>query len=131
MRHGDEIKCPKCGKEAFAIKKVRLENWTNAGEYLACSACDEELQASSDKATSKQDQSEKKLSALASLLNTEPEKKIQLSVEEDETHFCRDCKYYVKHPFLSRCELHKKEVTPMADCEDFTRALGEKQPLYF
>jgi formate dehydrogenase maturation protein FdhE len=121
MKHGDEVKCPVCGKEAFAVKKAKIENWQKTGEYLACSACGAELQILKEERDNQEEESSKNLSKLADFLNTEPEKSVRLKAEEDETRFCRDCRYYVKHPFLSRCELHKKEVGPMDDCSDFIR----------
>jgi protein-arginine kinase activator protein McsA len=121
MKHGDEVKCPMCNKETFAVKKAKIENWKKTGEYLACSACGVELQDLKEEDKESDKESDKHLSKLADFLDTEPEKKVRLTADEAETHFCRDCKYYVKHPFLSRCELHKKEVTPMDDCSDFTR----------
>ena len=42
--------------------------------------------------------------------------------EAPKGHFCRDCRHYVKHPFLSRCGRHDCEVEPMQDCPDFSRS---------
>ena len=121
MKHGDEVKCPVCHKEVIAVKKAKIENWQKTGEYLACSACGAELQMLQPSRDTAEAEKNKNISQLANFLNTEPETTVRITADEDETHFCRDCKYYVKHPFLSRCELHKKEVTPMGDCKDFAR----------
>lgn len=40
--------------------------------------------------------------------------------------FCRDCYYYIHHPFLSRCSLHNRTVEPMDDCPSF-RAKAKKK----
>ena len=40
--------------------------------------------------------------------------------------FCRDCYYYIHHPFLSRCSFHNRTVEPMDDCPSF-RAKARKQ----
>ena len=34
--------------------------------------------------------------------------------------FCRDCRHYISHPFLSRCDRHDRAADPMGDCPDFT-----------
>ena len=42
---------------------------------------------------------------------------------DEEKRFCKDCKHFLKHPFVDRCEIDNKPVDPMDDCEKF-----EKRP---
>ena len=119
MKKGDRIECPHCGNDAFAVKKTLMDGWTNLGEVLACSACGEKVGDIGEEAESPKKNIAK--SALADFLGVEEEEKKVLSATENEKHFCRDCIHYLKHPFLTRCSLHDKDVNPMDDCSDFKR----------
>ena len=121
MKAGDKVECKKCGEETFVVSKTKMEGWEVVGQYFACALCGEEIESSEDLSDSNSIKENANLSALANFLDTEIETKKELSVEESETHFCRDCKYYIKHPFINRCELHKKEVNPMDDCSNFQK----------
>lgn len=121
MKNGDEVKCPFCDKDSFAVKGMQMDGWTVKGEILKCSSCGKKL-ADILKHTEadKQLKSDIHLDNLASFLGTE--KVIHTKMESDgEKVFCKDCKHYIKHPFLNRCALHTKEVDPMNDCADFMR----------
>ncbi|HBM15909.1 MAG TPA: hypothetical protein DD381_06155 [Lentisphaeria bacterium] len=119
MKSGDEIKCQFCAKDAFAVKETLMDGWIKKGDILKCSACGAKLaDIQQADALTKQAVSSEKLDKLASFLGTE--KIVNKKLESDgEKAFCKDCKYYIKHPFINRCGLHTKEVNPMDDCEDF------------
>ena len=123
MRQGDDIVCDKCGKEAFVAKKTIMDGWTKKGEVFVCSACGVELGTAevADKPSGgwASTKSSDALKAAASALSLEVEDKKRLSATDEEKRFCRDCVNFVSHPFLSRCELHGKDVNPMDDCADF------------
>ena len=123
MKTGDEIKCPSCGKDAFAVKETLMDGWTKKGEILKCSACGVKLaDIQKQDALTNQKISTEKLDRFASFLGTE--KVVNKKLESDgEKAFCKDCKYYIKHPFMNRCSLYTKEVGPMDDCPDFIRKL--------
>lgn len=121
MKNGDEIKCPFCNKDSFAVKETKMDGWTLKGEILKCSSCGNKLadipKISKD---DKQIKPDLKLDKLASFLGTE--KVIHKTIESDGNKaFCKDCKHYIKHPFLNRCGLHTREVNPMDDCPDFIK----------
>ena len=40
--------------------------------------------------------------------------------DDGSVRFCRDCKHYLRHPFVSRCLLTGRDVEPMGDCPSFT-----------
>jgi hypothetical protein len=70
-------------------------------------------------------------SALSSLLQLDSEERPAIAPLQDmlgdganaassaASSFCRDCYYYIHHPFLSRCSLHNRTVEPMHDCQSF------------
>ena len=121
MKAGDKIKCKKCCEETFAVLKTKMDGWNVLGQYFACALCGEEIESSKKISNNNSIKENPNISALANFLDTEIESKKELSREESETHFCRDCKHYIKHPFITRCELHKKEVNPMDDCTNFQK----------
>lgn len=97
-----------------------MDGWTKVGEILACSACTAKIAEVAEKAVLTAIGSKPDTSKLAALLGNEPEEvKPRLIVGQDERRFCRDCLHLIKHPFLTRCNLHQKEVNPMADCPDY------------
>lgn len=120
MKHGDEIDCPHCGNSTFIIKKAVMDGWTKTGDIFACSGCDAKIaDVEDDTIASFEEKSSAASSALAGFLDVEKEEKKELVATEDEKQFCRDCGHLVAHPFLTRCDLHQKDVNPMDDCPDF------------
>lgn len=126
MKHGDELNCPHCGQSTFVIKKAVMDGWTKAGDIFSCSGCDAKI---ADVEEPKKGLADKKSSessaALAGFLGVEKEEKKELTATDEEKHFCRDCAHLVSHPFLTRCDLHKKDVNPMDDCPDFMKKKSE------
>ena len=120
MKHGDEFDCPYCGQNTFIVKKAVMVGWSKTGDIFACSGCGAKIADVEKKKTESIGSEEAASAALAGFLGVEKEVKKELSVTDDEKHFCRDCAHLVSHPFLSRCDLHKKDVNPMDDCPDFS-----------
>ena len=125
MKQGEEVKCPHCGKEAFVIKKTLMDGWTNLGEVFACSACEAKLADIEKKRTPAKETNSAK-SALSSLLGVEEEEKKEFIVSDEEKQFCRDCAHYIEHPFLTRCSLFDKKVSPMDDCPKWEKLPASK-----
>ncbi|MBN1865094.1 MAG: hypothetical protein JW808_09355 [Victivallales bacterium] len=121
MRHGDEVNCEACGASAFVVKKPRMDGWNKLGDEFVCSACGAKIADVLQTEEKPREKSEKASSALLGFLGMEQEEKKEIVATEDEKHFCRDCGHLVRHPFLFRCDLHKKDVNPMDDCPDFIR----------
>ncbi len=127
MKHGDEIECTACGSSAFVLKKPRMDGWKKIGDEFVCSACGEKIADDAEDEAKPAEKSDAASSALLGFLGMEKEEKKKIVATEDEKHFCRDCGQLVQHPFLFRCDLHKKDVNPMDDCPDFIRkSRGEK-----
>ena len=121
MKAGDKITCPACGESCFAQKKSIMDGWTKIGDSLVCSLCGYQLlerqpDEQSDDSSSAIDA---KKSALAELLGGVEVEKPVIESSADERIFCRDCCFFISHPFMSRCSHHNREVGPMDDCSDF------------
>ena len=121
MKQGDSIDCPHCGKNSFLKKVAILDGWTKKGDILACAACSAKIadlppEGQAPAAFPKG----KSIGTLESLFGEKHSSGPRIEASEDEKAFCRDCKNYIVHPFMSRCGLHNKNVNPMDDCPDFS-----------
>lgn len=127
LREGQSFSCPHCSSSSV-VKRVRqMEGWRCVEEYLACALCGARVVASSADASadgcSAAAGSDDRLARLRGLLAVQEEPNpVQWAAAEDDRAFCRDCRHFLKHPFVSRCLLHDRPVEPMDDCEDFDRA---------
>ena len=126
MKPGEQITCPHCENDAFATKKTLMDGWTNLGEVLACSACDKKV-GDLDDSIPFEDKTSSAKSALSDFLGVEEEKQKEFEVSEEEKYFCRDCGHYIEHPFLTRCQLFDKKVSPMDDCPEFKKREKKKK----
>ncbi len=120
MKPGQQLKCPHCGKECFLVKKAMMDGWTKVGDILSCSCCSAKIAELEDEKAKTSDINSK-FSSLENLLSEKKKEGPKIESTEDEKHFCRDCIHFVAHPFLSRCELRKKNVNPMDDCVEFKK----------
>ena len=124
----DKIECPQCGEKSFAKKQsVMDDEWNKTGEILVCAFCGHKLadcieESSNQHAT----KNSVKTAALAELLG---DVKVEQPVIEFEgtAAFCRDCRFFIAHPFLSHCTKHDKSVNPMDDCNDFQSRQSETE----
>ena len=119
MKPGEEVICPHCGAEAFLVKKSEMDGWTKLGDILACSACKAKIADLPGKEAAKAAAQDAGKAKLAAFLGTQAEDKKRIVAKEDEKRFCRDCAHLIEHPFLTRCDLHQKNVNTMDDCPDF------------
>jgi len=115
------MKCPHCGKDCFLVKKTLMDGWTKVGDILACSCCSAKIADLEVEEKSKSADISNKFSKLENLLSEKRQEGPKIESSEDERHFCRDCMHFVSHPFLNRCELHKKDIGPMDDCDKFKK----------
>lgn len=130
MKTGAEIICPHCGEDSFASQKTVMDGWTQIGEIFVCAACGAKLADIDDKSAEDNAVPAKSpgLSALAGALGVEEAEKPTIELSEDEKRFCRDCAHFVSHPFLDRCSLLEKEVSPMDDCAEFKPKQNSESP---
>jgi hypothetical protein len=122
---GESFFCTRCGRESVAKAKRVLDGWTVVRECLACAFCGAEI-PETEEAVGKTGAMDK-LAALASLLGETPVRPPTLG-NETESRFCKDCRHFLRHPFLSRCLLHNQATEPMDDCTDFTPRPDDEKP---
>lgn len=131
MKPGEKTVCPECGQEIFVQEKTLMDEWKPVGKVLVCPLCGAHLSREGHHSIDSEDEDEKKkpaTSALSALLGEDDSDAIpSLEFDEGEGHFCRDCSYYIVHPFMNRCTLHECEVNPMADCGDYARRRDEDE----
>lgn len=120
MKQGDEIICPYCNKDSFLVKTNFMDGWNFKGEILICSLCKQKIAEINKDNTQNVPASGGKLDKFAAFLGEEKANK-QTITDNEEKSFCRDCKYYISHPFMNRCQFHAKAVNPMDDCHDFIK----------
>lgn len=122
MKPGEKTVCPECGQEIFVQEKTLMDDWKPVGKVLVCPLCGAHLSRQGHHSIDLDEEKEKKpdTSALSALLGEDDSEEIgPLELDGNEGHFCRDCRYYIVHPFMNRCTLHECEVNPMGDCDDF------------
>ena len=111
--------CPHCGEESFAKKKKLTENWKVTGEIEVCALCGKEWKTASSGSSSCTDEKVKaSRNRLAALLGGEEIREFRLSGSADR-RFCRNCQYFMQHPFKTVCALSDRETDPMGECERF------------
>ena len=110
------MRCPVCGEESFAKKKSVIDGWKVVGVIEVCALCGAELQKSADHQAAASDSANR----LAALLGGEAVEKVTLSGDGD-MRFCRNCRYFLVHPFKTVCALSDTEVDPMGECGKFER----------
>ncbi|NOY81218.1 MAG: hypothetical protein GXP31_09460 [Kiritimatiellaeota bacterium] len=127
LKTGDEFRCPACGRDSVAVVEPRFEGWKRVGEDLVCGLCHAALKAA---AVNEPVPDRRELDVLRAkeLLGLSRDKDggrkaadvLSSGAPDRDRHFCRDCRHYLLHPFLSRCILHDRAVEPMQDCPDFS-----------
>ena len=115
MKAGDVFHCPECNQDSIVKTRRKMDGFRCLGEELVCMLCGAVLP---EDAPEKNGEVAKAAHPLAALLGVEEAAPERLA-DDSGRGFCRDCKHYIKHPFLSRCDLHDRSVNPMDDCPDF------------
>ena len=119
MKEKDHCQCPVCGEKTIAKKKVKMDGFRPCGEVLVCMLCEAEL-GTPEEETAPPQSKRSTASALAQLLGGGDDTgDVPLLTPEEKCCFCRDCRYFVAHPFGSRCERYGRKADPMADCPAF------------
>ena len=123
-RQGMKIDCPHCSEESVVRRESVMDGWTKVGERFICARCRAELKP--DDAVNDTGDENRSAPAdnrgrdgLKAFLGTDDEERPALLDDTTPGRFCRDCKHLMVHPFKVRCILHKRDVNPMDDCDDF------------
>ncbi len=118
MKVNDHIKCPHCGEDTIVKVRPVMDGWTAKGNEFYCMMCQHSLGEAADASPAPAE--EKKKNTLAALFGGDiEEEKPALEINAGEKRFCRDCRFYVVHPFYNRCGKFDRETDPMGDCPEF------------
>lgn len=113
------MRCPGCGEESFPKTKLKTDGWRVIGEVEVCALCGAEWKKSAD-CESKKTAPNAARSRLAALLGEDLPERVELSGESD-LQFCRNCRYFIVHPFKTVCALSDEETDPMGECSKFVK----------
>lgn len=120
MKNTDKIKCPHCGEDSIAKIRPRMDGWQSVGNEFYCMMCSAALGPVPEEDASPETTS-KNTDRLAALFGGELEEDAPeiLNTDPAERRFCRDCRFYIVHPFHSRCGKFDRDTDPMDDCPEF------------
>jgi len=120
MQPNEKIICPACGEPSMAKLQVKMDGFRKTGEVLVCMLCNAELtEVNTAEQQSDAARNDQKLHDLGMLLGAVPVATARLTAADDEKRFCKDCKHFLKHPFVDRCDLDNHPVEAMDDCSNF------------
>lgn len=118
MKIGESKICPKCNEKSIAKEKKILDGWSVKEIRLVCSFCGADW-GTPDKTEKAADNNAATDRFAALLGDVEKSEKADLSPTEDYGKFCRNCKYFITHPFKSICSRTDREADPMGECSSF------------
>ena len=125
-RAGESFMCAACASRSVVKCERVMDGWTCLGERLICALCaapvpgTDIVSLGKSKEPSANEAAQQRLKALAGFLDTTPETRPVVDLSE-RGNFCKDCLHFLRHPFVSRCLYHERDVEPMDDCDDFVR----------
>ena len=115
MKPGEPFRCPACGEDSIVKMRRKMDGFRCVGEELVCMLCGAALPPEKK---AKPAETPARPNALADLLGVEETAPERLA-DDGVRKFCRDCRYCIIHPFLSRCDLFDRAADPMGDCPRF------------
>ena len=113
------MRCPECGEESFPKKKLITDGWKVTGEIEVCALCDAQWSKSVSPGKEPESKADSSRNRLAALLGGDMPEKVKLSGSADK-RFCRNCRYFIIHPFKTLCALSDEETDPMGECKKFS-----------
>ena len=138
--------CSNCGCYRQAVSKKKVVDFQVCGETLVCPFCGTNLDdAKIEKANSalnglfvEKPKSDSKPSVLSIFTDANKDKSptkddilsgpepaddnsIRFLDNAKEAHFCKDCEFFMFHPYKSYCCKHEKDVSPTDDCNSFSQ----------
>ena len=124
-----KVFCTHCGRAFVPICCKKIEDFRVVGEYWGCPVCHHPLDM--PKPSSKDNSAFPKTNGFGQLFGDtssqmrKPSKSI-FSTDVSDVHLCKDCRYYLVHPFDSRCTRFDRPVEPTDDCPDFVEKCSKK-----
>ena len=126
--------CKTCGCYRTAVSKKKIVDLRVMGETLSCPFCGSDLkEAPLESSRSALDglfkgssiPSKKSIPSIFGGSDGEKpcssSSKVSIFLDSGkEAHFCKDCEFFMFHPYKSYCCKHEKDVSPTDDCMDFS-----------
>ncbi len=119
MLPDEKIVCPFCKETSIAKLKNQMDGFRKTGEVLVCMLCNAELAPVTAQKDTASAQIDSKMQDLGLLLGAAPVATARLTAATDEKRFCKDCRHFLAHPFVDRCDMDNHPVEAMDDCEHF------------
>ena len=98
MREGESIVCPRCGERSIVKSKNKMDGFSLVGKVLVCALCGAELGKPVEDGSEKKNSTADRLAALLGE-SAPPEAKADLTPGDGYGRFCRNCVYFIEHPF--------------------------------
>lgn len=93
------IQCPLCKERSFIKLKKDYDGFKVISKKKTCALCGYEFKEDEEIPYIKEKQLFKD--------------------ESEDKNFCRDCQYYVTHPWTQKCTLTNQETTALDTCPEF------------
>ena len=117
-----KVFCANCGHAFVPVACKKIEDFHVVGEYWGCPVCHSPLEPPKDN-TSQSASCSAKPDALGVLFGDNVPRHASstsiYTIDASDVHLCKDCRYYLIHPFESRCTRFDRKVEPTDDCPDF------------
>ena len=120
MREGESIVCPRCGERSIVKSKNKMDGFSLVGKVLVCALCGAELGKPVDGGAEKKNSTADRLAALLGE-SAPPEAKADLTPGDGYGRFCRNCVYFIEHPFKTLCGVDGHAADPMGECPRFKK----------
>jgi hypothetical protein len=127
----NKVNCPVCGESTVPVRRSERLDWSTVDVFWACALCGARLSIE-DKTTGgsaepEPETSPESIDKLAGFLGDDLAEIKHGSAKDllddgSEIQFCRDCKHFLKHPFVCRCLFYDRDTEPMKHCSNFERA---------
>lgn len=120
MREGESIVCPRCGERSIVKSKNKMDGFSLVGKVLVCALCGAELGKPVEDGSEKKNSTADRLAALLGE-SAPPEAKADLTPGDGYGRFCRNCVYFIEHPFKTLCGVDGHAADPMGECPRFKK----------
>ncbi len=117
---GESLTCPFCGSN-LDDAKIEKANSVLDGLFNDNPRSSSRPSINSIFSDSQKDISPSKDDILSNVNSDKSTNSIQFLDNDKEAHFCKDCEFFMFHPFKSFCCKHEKDVSPTDDCNSFVR----------
>lgn len=126
---GHRAFCPVCNDVTVVKLATRYDGWTEVGRYAVCALCGQELESAKSSCDTSGGETEpargcgdQSLERAAQFLgeNVVPGPTARDILRDgSDAVFCKDCRFFCRHPFVDMCLRHERPVASMHDCPDF------------